>query len=72
MDAPPQGFLKLNFDGASRGNPGLGGVEGIFRNAQGKIISLYIVRLGQKPTMGKKWRVYWQGCNGKSFRDTQR
>jgi ribonuclease HI len=52
MDAPPQCLLKLNFDGASRGNPGLGGAGGIFRNAQGEIISMYIVLLGQMTNNG--------------------
>lgn len=28
---PPSGFLKLNFDGASRGNPALAGIGGIIR-----------------------------------------
>jgi hypothetical protein len=40
---PLQGFLKPNFYGASRGNTGLGGARGMFRNAQGEIISMYIV-----------------------------
>jgi ribonuclease HI len=43
---PPQRFLKLNFDEASRGNPGPGGAEGIFRDSKGEIISLYTVVLG--------------------------
>jgi ribonuclease HI len=43
---PPQRFLKLNFDRVSRGNPGPGGVEGIFRDSKGEIISLYTIVLG--------------------------
>lgn len=30
------GFIKLNFDGASKGNPGLAGMGGLFRDDHGK------------------------------------
>jgi len=38
---PPVGFLKLNFDGASRGNPGLAGIGGVIRNHEGEILHIY-------------------------------
>jgi hypothetical protein len=53
-DPPPSGFMKLNFDRASRGNLGLGGVGGIFRDAQGEIIIMYIVRLGHTTNNGEE------------------
>lgn len=34
---PPEGFIKLNFDGAAKGNPGEAGIGGIFRDEEGKI-----------------------------------
>lgn len=44
---PPSGFLKLNFDGASRGNPGLTGIGGILRNSEGEIQYIYSRALGE-------------------------
>ena len=35
---PPKGFLKLNFDGASKGNPGKVGYGFILRNNKGKML----------------------------------
>jgi len=34
---PPHGFLKLNIDGASKGNPGDAGYIGIIRDAEANI-----------------------------------
>lgn len=38
---PSEGFIKLNFDGASKGNPGPAGLRGIFRDDQGKTRWVY-------------------------------
>lgn len=38
---PPHGSFKLNVDGASRGNPGLGGGGGIIRNQHGDLIDAF-------------------------------
>lgn len=43
---PPEGSLKLNFDGASRGNPGAAGIGGVIRNQDGDIIHIYCRALG--------------------------
>jgi exonuclease III len=43
---PPPGFLKLNFDGASRGNPGPAGLGAVLRNHWGKITHLIAGFLG--------------------------
>jgi ribonuclease HI len=43
---PPEGSLKLNFDGASKGNPGWTGLGGVIRDSQGNIIRLYTGSLG--------------------------
>jgi ribonuclease HI len=43
---PPKDFLKLNFDGASKGNPGDAGYGVIFRNHLGHIIAIGAGPLG--------------------------
>lgn len=44
---PPDACLKLNFDGASRGNPGIAGIGGVIRNHQGNIIHIFYRSLGE-------------------------
>jgi hypothetical protein len=44
---PPPGFLKINFDGASRGNPGPAGFGAVLRNHLGKITHLIAGFLGE-------------------------
>ena len=44
--APQIGFIKLNYDGASKGNPGQAGARGIFHNSQGEICGVYALDLG--------------------------
>jgi ribonuclease HI len=43
---PPTGFLKLNFDGATKGNPGVAGAGGVIRDSGGTIIRLYAGSIG--------------------------
>ena len=43
---PQQGFLKLNYDGASKGNPGQAGAGGLFRNSQEIVCRFYAFDLG--------------------------
>jgi ribonuclease HI len=43
---PPSGSLKLNFDGAAKGNPGRTGLGGVIRDSKGNIIRLYAGSLG--------------------------
>jgi len=43
---PPPGFVKLNFDGASKGNPGPMGFGVILRDCEGKILHYAAVYLG--------------------------
>jgi ribonuclease HI len=42
----PVGSLKMNFDGASKGNPGRTGMGGVIRDSKGNIIWLYVGILG--------------------------
>eukprot|EP00253_Pinus_taeda_P013888 PITA_13888 len=44
---PPEACLKLNFDGASRGNPGIAGIGGVIRNHRGDIIHIFCRSLGE-------------------------
>lgn len=41
-----QGIIKLNYDGAAKGNPKLAGFGGVFRNAQGRILWIYEGNIG--------------------------
>lgn len=43
---PPEGWLKLNFDGASKGNLGPTGFGGVIHNLQGIILWAYWGQLG--------------------------
>ncbi|XP_074267507.1 uncharacterized protein LOC141590888 [Silene latifolia] len=45
-DPPPYGWIMLNTDGASKGNPGPAGGGGVFRNASGDLISAYYLSCG--------------------------
>ena len=40
---PPQGVLKINTDGSSRGNPGPAGIGGIGRDAMGSVIFIFSI-----------------------------
>ena len=43
---PGENFIKLNFDGASKGSPGLAGFGGIFRDNMGHTRWVYTDRGG--------------------------
>ena len=43
---PPPGFMKLNFDGASKGNPGPTGYGGVIHTDQGKVTYIYYGFIG--------------------------
>lgn len=40
-EPPPTSMYKLNFDGASKGNPSRVGYGGAIRNSEGKLVGLY-------------------------------
>ena len=43
---PPKGWVKLNFDGANRGNPRISGIGGIIRNDKGEVLKGIASKLG--------------------------
>jgi len=43
---PPHGFLKINIDGASKGNPGMARFGGVIRDEQGYIKDTFHFHLG--------------------------
>ena len=43
---PQQGFLKLNYDGASKGNPIQAGAGGICWDFRGQFKRIYAIELG--------------------------
>jgi ribonuclease HI len=44
---PPTGFIKINFDGASKGNPGPAGYGAVIRSSKGEILALIVGYLGE-------------------------
>jgi len=42
----PEGFIKLNFDGASKGNPGEAGFGVVFHNRKGNILLISVGSMG--------------------------
>ena len=43
---PPIGFLKINIDGSSRGNPGSAGIGGIGRDSFGSVVFIFLANKG--------------------------
>ena len=58
---PPQNTFKLNFDGASKGNPGTAGFGGVFRNHQGESLLLYYGNIGWDTNNSAEMEGLWQG-----------
>lgn len=44
---PPDGWCKLNTDGSSKGNPGIGGCRGLLRDDSGSWIVGFVINLGR-------------------------
>lgn len=45
-EAPPHGWIKLNIDKASKGNPDSAGARGILRNAAGGFVKAFTFKCG--------------------------
>ena len=53
----------MNFDGASKGNPGPAGYGGIFRNSQGEIEAIFYGSIGWDTNNSAELEGLWQGLN---------
>ena len=53
----------MNFDGASKGNPGPAGFGGIFRNSQGDALAIYYGSIGWDTNNSAELEGLWQGLN---------
>ena len=58
---PLQHSFKLNFDGASKGNPGTAGFGGIFRNHKGDSLLIFYGNIGWDTNNSAELEGLWQG-----------
>eukprot|EP00253_Pinus_taeda_P002079 PITA_02079 len=58
---PPKNHYKLNFDGASKGNPGTTGFGGIIRNHEGSHMQIYFGNIGWDTNNSAELEGLWQG-----------
>ena len=58
---PLQNSFKLNFDGASKGNPGSAGFGGIIRNHKGEYLLLFYGNIGWDTNNSAELEGLWQG-----------
>lgn len=58
---PPNNSFKLNFDGASKGNPGAAGFGGILRNHVGTPLQVYFGNMGWDTNNSAELEGLWQG-----------
>lgn len=57
---PGEGWVKLNTDGASRGNPGLATAGGALRDKEGKWCGGFALNIGIcSAPLGELWGVYY-------------
>ncbi|CAL1373186.1 unnamed protein product [Linum trigynum] len=57
---PRNGWVKLNVDGASVGNPGLAGAGGIIRDEHGKWVRGFVAKVSEaSATLAELWAVYY-------------
>ncbi|CAL1373626.1 unnamed protein product [Linum trigynum] len=55
---PPRGWMKLNVDGASAGNPGCAGAGGLIRDDQGRWIAGFVAKIGEASTvLAELWAI---------------
>src|SRR4051812_6902785 len=69
LDFPTQAWMKLNCDGASRGNPGFSGGGGVCRSSKGSILMAYYEYYGVYSSLVAETRAVLSGRKllGNSF-----
>lgn len=58
---PPTGMIQLNFDGASKGNPGQAGYGGVFRDHHGHPLSIFMGSIGWDTNNSAELEGLWRG-----------
>ncbi|CAL1358711.1 unnamed protein product [Linum trigynum] len=57
--SPVEGWVKLNIDGASNGNPGMAGVGGVLRDSMGHWIVGFMAKIGEATAaLAELWAFY--------------
>ncbi|KAK1584045.1 hypothetical protein Q3G72_029398 [Acer saccharum] len=59
---PPEGFLKFNVDGSSRGNPGPSGIGGILRNSVGDVLCMFSSVIDDGSSVAAELAAILQAC----------
>ncbi|XP_077242381.1 uncharacterized protein LOC143882877 [Tasmannia lanceolata] len=60
-EAPPEGYLKINFDGSSLGNPGPAGIGGLAKNSAGVVSWAFAGPIGRSHSSGAEVKAAFQG-----------
>jgi len=60
---PPINTFMLNFDGASKGNPGSTGYGGVIRNNQGNPLTVFFGSIGWNTNNAAELEGLWRGLN---------
>lgn len=58
---PGNGWFKLNFDGATKGNPGMANIGGIIRACKGNFVAGFVGGIGIQSSMTVESRVLLKG-----------
>ncbi|XP_015936169.1 uncharacterized protein LOC107462117 [Arachis duranensis] len=59
-ECPPEDWMKVNTDGAAKGNPGMAGCGGLIRNYQGRWIAGFVANIGYCTAYyAELWGVYY-------------
>lgn len=62
-EPPPSDMIKLNFDGAVKGNPGPAGLGGVSRNIARNILGMYWGFIGENTNNMAKLKALLAGLN---------